>query len=273
MDKTSFSTNIIKNLTQFAISSFVAYLCVKFTPLKNLSRELINTVAACILLFVYLALVFLFRTKLVQNIIKKGKKVYRNCLNFFNKSPAVVKKFTVEERSADKYRVAMEEQIKKSKRIYLRLLSGHTMYFDEKETFILNALKNLSQKEIEAKNIKIQLMDRAADSFNERARKFVTLLEENNSPQRISYDEYLRRCKEVELKLIQTLGNERIKFYRRKYLWRLHIFDNVIFISTYSDEPNLVEGHLSPAYSFHREYDQSLFDAFLSEFNSLYRKS
>ena len=50
-------------------------------------------------------------------------------------------KFTVEERSADKYKAAMEEQIKKSTRIYFRLLSGHTMYYDEREVFILDALK------------------------------------------------------------------------------------------------------------------------------------
>lgn len=273
MDKTSISTSIIKNLTELVISSFVAFLFIKFTPLRNLSKELLNTISTLIVLFSYLALVFIVKTKFVQGILKKGGKIYRNCLDFLNKSPVVVSKFTVEERSAEKYRTAMEEQIKKSKRIYIRLLSGHTMYYDERETFILEALKDLTGKELETKDIKIQLMDRNVDSFNERAVKFVALLEEKKSPQRISYDEYLRRCQKIESEIVDAFGKEIVKFYRRKYLWRLHIFDDVIFISAYSDEPCLVEGHLSPAYSFHKEYDPSLFNAFLSEFNSLYKKS
>jgi hypothetical protein len=189
-----------------------------------------------------------------------------------NKSPLVAKKYTVEERSSEKYKKAIREEIKSSKRIYFRLISAHTMFYDDIEKFIPQLLEEeFTIKKLEEKDVKIQLLDRATVCFNERARNFVGSLNKKNMT--FSCEEYLYRCRTIIERLERLFGKEKITYYQRKYLWRLLIFDDKIFMSAYFDKPGLIEGHLTPAYAFSREFDPVIFDGFLEEFNSLYKKA
>lgn len=234
----------------------------------NLATFFMLFIAASIFTLLY----FLGKTKTAIKVREKATTWYRKLVSAISQSPIVIIRYTVEEKSKNKYIQAIKEQIKNSKRIYFRLLSGHTMFYEE-EMFIRDVLNEMPQEILRKKDIKIQLLDRQAPSFSERANKFVADMWDKNLPHRITYEEYIKRCMLAEKELISLLGSQRVTFYKRKYLWRLHIFDERIFISTYYDDPKLIiEGHKSPSYSFNRECDVSLFDGFLEEFNSLYRK-
>ncbi len=256
---------------KIGISSFFAWWVIRWPFLKNLDKELKITVAASVLALVFIVLRNLTKTKFSKSCEKTFKNFYWNFLGLFNRYPSSVRKYTVEERCSENYRQALTEQISKSNRIYFRLISAHTMFHDPKETFILEALKKLPLGELEKRDIRIQLLARDCEAFNERARNFIESMEKDQLPERITYDEYLRRCQKIEDTLLRILGEKRIAFYRRKHLWRLHIFDDILFVSSYKDDPDMIQGHLSTAHSFTREFDPSLFDAFLAEFLSLYR--
>lgn len=266
-------TKIISHLLLAAVASFLSLWFVKFVPYVNKLDPVVGSIAMLLLAaVVFSCLFFLIKTRPVVKVGQACRNLYYYSIYLINQTPLAPKRYTREERSADKYRKAIEEQIKKSNRIYFRLISGHTMFHVKDEMFILDALRSIPDTERERKDIKIQLLDRRTVSFEERAKKFVETMERERRPERISYQEYVRRCELIEQEFIRLVKRERVCFYQRKYLWRLHIFDDRIFISTYCDKPEWVEGHLSPAYSFNRESDASLFDGFLTEFNSLYNK-
>ena len=154
----------------------------------------------------------------------------------------------------------------------MRLLSGRTMYFDGKEKFILDALKNLPPEKLKAKDIKIQLMEMDSPLFNDRAGEAIAALEKTDPNKRISFNEYLELCKNIERDLTRTFGKDKVHFYQRKYLWRLHIFDDLILISNYGDSSNFLFNYLPFAYLFYRKRYSMMFDALLAEFNSLYKR-
>ncbi len=256
--------------------SFLSLLILKADPLKKIDETslalAIGLLIATIILYI-LEILFkiLARKETIKNLKKKSIYIYRNLIIILNKIPLFSQQYTAEERNTEKYKKALSEKIKTSKRIYFRLLSAHTMFYDDKEKFILNLFNNFTENDKREKDIKIQLMSREAITFEERAHSFVRAKEKENSA--FSYDEYMERCKHIETRLTEIFGREKIKFYQRKYLWRLHIFDDTIFISNYSDIPEMTEGHLAPAYSFNRECDASLFDGFLKKFESLYQRT
>lgn len=266
-------SNFMKNLLQFAIYFFVVYLCINFTPLKYVDKKLLNTMAitGLFLTATYIMACYLSKVKHIQNFIKKTKELKCESINNFYRTFGIIKKFEAEELSGDNFKIEVERQIKKSKRIYFRFLTGYTIFFGEKKAFIWNTLKNLSPEEIKIKDIRIQLLNRTSPYFNHRVNKIVLLLEKGDPQNRISFNEFLQRCKDIESEFAKLIGADRIAFYQRKYLWRLFIFDDVIFTSFYYDDVNFAEGHLLPVYSFHKERNEALFETILEEFNSLYR--
>lgn len=198
---------------------------------------------------------------LLEKTYQKIKKIH----------PKVSRSYLPRERDGESYRQAITEQIRKSHRVYLRLLNAHTMFYDERENFISDILENLPFKQLRGeKDIKIQLLDESTKYYSERASKFVDKMNKEDHKHKCPYPEYLERCKKIKKHLEEMIAPERISFYKRKYLWRLLIFDDVIFISTYSDSPELIEGHLSTAYAFTRNTDPYLFEGYLDEFLSLY---
>lgn len=256
-----------------AIAGGAIYVVDKFNLVDEKYSYWIPPLSYFFVLLLIFLLKSLSQSRLIKSLRKIVRKIFYAIVTFFREPPFIVVKYTAEERSEGRYHKAIEEQIKNSTRIYIRLVSGHTMYYDGRESFVLNLLKDMSKNEVDKKDIKIQLLDRSNVSFEERAQRFVELMDKQQAKYRCSYKEYLKRCEEIEDNLEEIIGKNSISFYKRKYLWRLHIFDDVIFISSYSDGPEMIEGHLSSAYSFNRECDASLFDGFLEEFNSLYKKS
>lgn len=258
---------------ELSFISFVTYLAIKCTSLNPTSpRDL--AIAFLIAALIVKVFKFLLSVKPTTILYGKVKNLYYSVIGIINKTPLITKRYTVEERSTEKYKEAIKEQFASSKRIYFRLLSAHTMFYDDKEKFIVNLLRKLSVEDIDDKrDIKIQLLDRSSSSFDERANNYINLMDLHDLPYKCSYQEYMTRCKKIENALIRIVGIDNVSFYSRRYLWRLYIFDNNIFVSTYSDKPEFIEGHLSTAYSFNRDCDVSLFDGFLEEFNSLYKKT
>lgn len=267
-----YSVKIIEKCIELGSISLFTLLIIKFTTLDPASpRDLAIAffTAALIVFTASMIIRWVLSTPPLLVARKSIKNVYINVVKIVHNSPLVAKKYTAEERSTEKYKNAMKEQFEKSNRIYLRLISAHTMFYDDKERFIVETLRKFNREELKKKDIRIQLLDKGTKLFIERAHDFVKLLESDNITS--SYDEYIDQCKNIENRLAELIEKKNISFYERKYLWRLHIFDNVIFISTYIDVPE-AGGHLAPAYSFDRDCDASLFDGFLKEFTSLYEK-
>ena len=262
---------VTSTLARLFSSPIIAF-AIKRGILDEKNSALINAIGFILVALFFAIFKLILKFTPLRIIKTKIRHLFSVIVNFIKNVSFIAKKYTAEERSTEKYKKAIEEQIKQSRRIYFRLISAHTMYYDEKEKFILDLLKKLTIAELDKKDIKIQLLDRSTISFEERARNFVDMMDKNGSPHRCSYEEYLKRCQDIENELSRIAGKDGISFYQRKYLWRLHIFDDVIFISTYSDTPQMTEGHLSSAYSFTRDCDDSLFDGFLKEFLSLYEK-
>jgi hypothetical protein len=257
-------------IVKLTVGSLVSWFILQHTPLRLLEQHLALGIGGAIIVITWILVSLLLKTAPMRKLLNLGRNFYQNFLKLFEK-PSLDKRYTVEERNKEKYKEAIRKQIHSSKRIYFRLISAHTMFYEDKEKFIIGLLRGLSLDDIDKKkDIKIQLLDRSSPSFNQRAEAYVEYINRQDLPYKCSCDEYMKRCERIQDILMRIVGRENISFYRRRYLWRLFIFDNVIFVSTYSDDP-LVEGHLSPAYSFNRECDVSLFDGFLAEFNSLYR--
>ncbi len=91
------------------------------------------------------------------------------------------------------------------------------MYFDEKEKFISELLENLGISELKKKDIKIQLLDKKAESFEPRAMVFLEKMDRENQEHKCSYEDYLKRCEDIEQKLIKLAGKKNVFFYKRKY--------------------------------------------------------
>lgn len=252
------------------LAAVVMLVLGRFNLLKKLPIEWVFAVGYLIAFIILLVLKKLKGTKGYEKIRHVVRILFYKAVSIV-RAPTMGIKYTKAERSTKKYKQAIELQIKNSNRMYFRLLSGYTMFYDDREKFILKSLEDVFKKDKDSKNIKIQLMDRTMESFEERGRSFVDLMGEKDMSYKCSYEEYLGRCETIERNLKEIVGEENVSLYKRKYLWRLHIFDDKIFISTYSDLPELIEGHLSSAYAFSREYDPILFDGFCRDFESLYK--
>lgn len=252
---------------EFAFGSTIAYFVTQLPFLKNLPVTL-SVAAACASIAIFTFIIRgIFRLSLKVHVVNQIRQ--RITAKYYKIIAG--RKYTVEERSTERYKKAIIEQMKKSDRMYFRLVSGHTMYYDDREKFIIDALRdNFPVGVLDKKDIRIQLLDRSTDAFITRARDFVRLMNENELT--CSDDEYTNRCEFVIKDLERIVGSGKINFYTRKHLWRLHIFDDIMFVSTYSDAP-LIEGHLAPAYAFPKDCVASIFEGFLNEFMSLYSKA
>ena len=274
MKKLLLLANIIKNILQFAVSFFVVYLCIRFTPLKYVDKELLNTIAIAGLLLLtgFFILFSLSKLKYSKYLIKNMENLEWGSINNFSRLFGFTEKIDIHGQDHIRFKNLMEDQIKKSNKIYMRLLSGRTMYFDGKEKFILDALKNLPPEKLRAKDIKIQLVEMDSPLFMERAGEAIASLGKTDPNKEISINEYIELCKNVEADLVKTFGEEKTRFYQRKYLWRLHIFDDMILISNYGDGPSYLFDSVPFTYLFYRKRYSMMFDALLAEFNSLYKR-
>src|SRR3989338_3520751 len=214
-----------------------------------------------ITLLFYLVILTILKSR-AGRIMYNGWRRFKNAYSAFCKvilrSPQY-EAFIYEEikRGGLDFKKDMESSIEKSNKIYFLLLSSYTMCYDPREQFILEKLKNLSRSDLGKKEIKILLLDRDSKEFEERGKWFVNKMNQEDAPFRVkNYKEYYERCAQIEKKLKELLKyspKSFIRFYKGKPRWRLHIFDEVVFVPTYRQN---IDGHLTPLMRFSRNINQ-----------------
>jgi hypothetical protein len=157
------------------------------------------------------------------------------------------------DREGEWYRSDIEHQIGSSRRIHLRLISAYTMFYEEREKFIYEKLNRLGSG-VGAKDVRIQLLDRQSPYFQNRAAWYVDKMQRENAPHRPdSVEHYIQRCIEIENIIKARFPHVKIEFYQREPLWRLHIFDDVLYVSTYYDIDGPEEGHRTTVFRLRRD--------------------
>jgi len=170
--------------------------------------------------------------------------------------------FTHEERGREEFREQVSEYIKSSKTIYFLILSGFTMAYDERETFLIKMLRSLSPEELQNKDIRVLMLHPESDNFRRRADYFVKEMEKNMDPARVKdVGEYKAKC-EGTLDILRSLG-AKVRFYSFEPHWRLQIFDDAIFFSFYSLAKG---GHLTSLYRFTKDDKDSIYYGFQKYF-------
>jgi hypothetical protein len=215
-------------------------------------------------------------------LIPPGKKIYAwwqgikpefTSSEFWKSKKYVPGVFSAEDRTTEIYKKRIIDNIETSKIMYFSLLSGHTMFFDETETFIINKIKKLPADELKTKDIRFQLMDRNQHLFKKRGEWFIKEMNEKRYPYRVTtYTEYLRRCDEIEREISQISSNIKVDYYKDFPVWRYFIFDKELFVSIY--QPT-IEGHLSMVYRIRKISEDSkkeLYWGFYDCFTSLYKQ-
>ena len=146
--------------------------------------------------------------------------------------------------------------------MYFLQVSSHTIFYDENEKFILTAFKNLTQTEIEKKDIRFKLLNKQSKHFIDRAKWFTGYLNRIEAPNRCSYEEYIRRCDQIVQDIKTIFPQAKIEFYDRSPIWRIGIFDETLFVSTYETG---IEGHMTNIFQFYNK--NPMYNGFLSYFN------
>lgn len=198
------------------------------------------------------------------------KLVFLTAWFWQNRTPII---FPPDARSGEKLKERIDRNIKTSRKIYFSLLSAHTMFYSDQETFIAEAIKSLSGTELENKDIKFLLLDRNQPSFKKRGEWFIQEMNLKRYAYRLrNYEEYLRCCNDIEKEIRKISPNTELKFYSRFPTWRMFIFDDELFVSIYQHQ---IEGHLSTVYVFKRVSDDpknSLYWGFYAYFMSAYMR-
>lgn len=175
--------------------------------------------------------------------------------------------FDVAERTGDSFQEMLIGHLAKSHKIYFRLISGDTMFHDPVEQFILETLDLPQTENTPNCDRRVQLLDRSTEEFRTRAQWFV---HENLDQHRagrplVSLDHYIHACEDNERTFRQR--GFRIFRYRSHPNWRLHIFDDAAFVSSYGDRE---EGHRTPCIMIPREAKRDrpnpLYSLLLAEF-------
>jgi hypothetical protein len=180
------------------------------------------------------------------------------------------------DREDDTYKNLIIKNITESNKVYLRLLSGYTMLWDQRESYIFKALQRLSREQLRGKDIRIQLLSREAPEFESRGRWYVEkMLRESALYRCDSFEHYKERCAEIETTLRTEFPEIKLEFYNRTPLWRLHIFDDVMYASNYYvPDGEREEGHVTTAVLLSKEemgtYNP-VYVGLLREFESLSR--
>jgi hypothetical protein len=148
-------------------------------------------------------------------------------------------------RGLSAYQKDIKEKIKNSTKIYFLLVSGQTMLYDPKEQFIYDTLLKLPFEELKKKDIRIKLLDTKTKAFTERAQWLIEEMKKNKDLWAIgSVDEYLMRCYHIAKQLKDITPH--VTHYKEEPLWRLCIFDDSMYLSTYVDsEGTRCQGQLS----------------------------
>ncbi len=153
------------------------------------------------------------------------------------------------ERATKLFRNHLCRSLKESAHVYLLLFSGYTMVHEE-EKFILEAFKQLSVTELEAKDIRILVLDPECKFWETRATAFL----ESKKNWR-SLAEYKQLCEDARHVLSRIPCVNVATYNGTPPLWRLHIFDDYMFVSRYSEpgDPDFREGHRTEVVSIKRQ--------------------
>jgi hypothetical protein len=160
--------------------------------------------------------------------------------------------FSEEERSGKEFKRDMATSIQSSPFVFCLLFAGYTMVYDEREQFLLNALLKLTADQKAAKDIRFLFLNRDSEQWKQRA----SLMVEHN-PHLKDLGEYRRLCEAAEVHIHTVLPKAKIAFYDALPSWRLHIFEDHLFVSYYSGPPDspFIDGHLTSAVAFNADTD------------------
>jgi len=255
---------------ELILQGMASYLSIGFDKWFGKASKLEIIAAGIVIFFLIYGGIYFFFSRLI------GKRFYSWWVNFkfrLLKSTKTTKHTVVfpptDRGSSEDFKKRVIKNIERSKRLYFLLLSAHTMFYDERETFIMDKIKNLPAQELKEKDIKFLLMDKNNTFFRKRGEWFVGEMRRLDYPYHVfTYNEYLNRCKEIEREILKIPIN--LKFYKTIPVWRLMLFDEELFVSIYQPE---VEGHLSAIYMIKKISDHpkmSLYWGFYDYFTSLY---
>jgi cell division protein FtsL len=222
---------------------------------KGLLDNLIKDFAARERIPVWLVYIILMALGVI--VIEFGVRLWRR---FWNRKKSV---FSVEEREQEDYQDRITDLIKTSHTIHLLLLSGYTMFWDDRESSLLKAIQALSPEERAEKDFRILMLHPESDHWKSRARLFVRKMKNALGNGRVrTVEEYKQRCLNI-ISDLEKLGAT-INFYTFEPQWRLHIFDSAVFISFYGRE---TDGHLTSCYCFPKTDENSIYHGFTKYFN------
>jgi hypothetical protein len=174
-------------------------------------------------------------------------------------------------RNQQPYKNGLKRLLIQSRSLYFQLISGYTMAWDDQEEFILDVLRDLSPEDRMYKEFKVLLLDPDCVAFKRRAEWFIAQMNDHHSKGhhdkgRVdSVAEYVKRCKAIADEL-KRLGAE-IRYYNYDPIWRIHLFDNVVLVSYYSDSK---AGHQTSVNVFPRGDTDGMYYAFLKRFKIVF---
>jgi hypothetical protein len=176
--------------------------------------------------------------------------------------------FTAEEREFDNFKRQFKAHLLKSHTLDFLLLSGHTMFYDAKEIFIMKCLKEMGTS-LRERPFRVLLLNPRCRAFHARAKMFIRSAEAELDPGRPDNEEvYFRRCKEI-IEKFRTLGAV-VRFYQIDSVFRLHLFEDTVFVSFYGQATG---GHLTMGYRFDKEDETSIYFGFKKYFDSIWRRA
>jgi hypothetical protein len=197
---------------------------------------------------------FRFKEHFIERIVNKAIPI----------SQVIRAAYGGEERNQEHFKKEISKHLLNSKRIHLLLISGHTMFYDEREKFIRDILKDISIKGCEKRDIRIKLLDRSTEEFQKRAQWFSQYLFKIDAINKCSYEEYVNRCQKNEIELKVFFPGCELRFYESMPLWRIHLFDDAIFLSLYQEG---IPGHLTQILQFFS--GNIIYEGFSKYFNML----
>lgn len=177
------------------------------------------------------------------------------------------------ERASREFRGHVCRSIRYSRHMYFLLFAGYTMVYED-ESFILEAIRELSLKQLQSADIRFLLLDPQSQHWLLRAKDFV---EARRGSGRVNnVDEYKEMCRQARTTIEQIPGVQIVNYDGAPPLWRLHIFDDYVFVSRYSEhgDPEFKEGHRTwvAAFSPNNPMYRWLYSAFRSRCPDEWRK-
>jgi len=145
----------------------------------------------------------------------------------------------------DDYKSSVIENLHSSRSAKLLLLSGYTMFYDN-EHYLLDEIGAIGKST--EKEFSVLLLNPYSSAFKSRGSVFVRRLRarSNTDPAHIrKMSEYIQRAIDIRKQLEKLLPHAKIAYYDSQPTWRLHIFDNYLFMSSYDEDK---DGHLTEAF-------------------------